>query len=1169
MSGYTHLHLHTQYSILDGASNIKKLMQKAKECNMTSVAITDHGNMYGVKEFHNAAKEAEIKPIIGCETYVAYESRLEKHQKDKENRGGYHLVLLAKNKTGYQNLIKLISLSWIDGYYYKPRIDKEILEKYKEGLIVSTACIGGEIAQAVINGQEKKGEELIQYFKHLFGDDFYLEIQRHPTGNPDFDKDILENQEKVIKKFKEWSETYQVKLIATNDVHFINKEDASAHDILICLNTNKEVEDQDRMMYTGQEYFKTAEEMKELFPDVPQVVDNTLEIADKVEEYELDSDPIMPFFPLPDEFEDENHYLQHLTYEGAQDRYGKITEDIKERLDFELSVVKKMGFPGYFLIVRDFLQAARERGVSVGPGRGSAAGSVVAYCNYITDIDPIKYNLLFERFLNPDRISMPDIDIDFDEDGREKVLDYVVNKYGENRVAHIITFGTMAARMAIRDVGRVLKLSLPETDKLAKLVPEKPGTTLKQAYKEINELKTAKNSDNPLVSKTLKFAETLEGSVRQTGLHACGVIIGKNDLVEHIPLCTVKDTNLLVTQYDGSHIEDVGMLKMDFLGLKTLSIIKDAVVNIKESKGDEVDIDHIPLDDQPTFELYSKGETTGLFQFESDGMKRYLKELKPNRFEDLIAMNALYRPGPMDYIPSFIKRKYGKEEIKYDLPVMEDYLKETYGITVYQEQVMLLSQAMAGFTGGQADSLRKAMGKKKKKLMAQLKEKFVQGCKENGYDEKIINKVWEDWEAFAQYAFNKSHSTCYAYISYQTGYLKAHYPSEFMAAVLSRNINDIKKITVFMDECRRMGISVLGPDVNESNYKFTVNKDGNIRFGIGAIKGVGENAVKKIIEERTQNGHYKDIFDFIERVSLQTVNKKSIEALAYAGAFDGFEGIDRHHFFVEDTKGITFLENLIKYGNKFQNDKNVSQQSLFGGEDYSTIAKPPVMDGTEWDNIMRLNKEKEVVGIYLSAHPLDDYKFEVNSFCNTNLAALSNDLGALKGKELTFAAIVTGTKEATTKNGKPYGIITIEDYTDTYRIALFSEDYIQFKNYFMKGYMLLVKAKVQERKWGRDKGEPELVIKHIDLLAEAKEKLVKNVSLSVPLNRLSGHFINEIKQFTDQQKGNAFLNFIVYDTEENISITGKSRNCKIQISQNFIRYLDANPEIVCKVNGIH
>ncbi len=1169
MSGYSHLHLHTQYSILDGASNIKRLMQKAKECNMVSVAITDHGNMYGVKEFHNAAKQAEIKPIIGCETYVAHESRLEKHQKDKENRGGYHLVLLAKNKSGYQNLIKLISLSWIDGYYYKPRIDKEILEQYKEGLIVSTACIGGEIAQSVLNGQEKKGEEIVQYFKNLFGDDFYLEIQRHPTGKPDFDKDILENQEKVINKFKEWSEKYQVKLIATNDVHFINKEDASAHDILICLNTNKEVDDQDRMMYTGQEYFKTPEEMKALFPDIPQAVDNTMEIAEKVEEYELNSDPIMPFFPIPEEFEDENHYLEHLSYEGAKVRYGEITDNIKERIDFELSVVKKMGFPGYFLIVRDLLLAAREKGVSVGPGRGSAAGSVVAYCNYITDIDPLKYNLLFERFLNPDRISMPDIDIDFDEDGREKVLDYVVNKYGETRVAHIITFGTMAARMAIRDVGRVLKLSLPETDKLAKLVPEKPGTTLKQAYKEINELNTAKKSENPLVSKTLKFAETLEGSVRQTGLHACGVIIGKNDLAEHIPLCTVKDTNLLVTQYDGSHIEDVGMLKMDFLGLKTLSIIKDAIVNIRESKGVEIDIDHIPLDDQDTFSLYSKGETTGLFQFESAGMKRYLKELKPNRFEDLIAMNALYRPGPMDYIPSFIKRKHGKEEIQYDLPVMEEYLKETYGITVYQEQVMLLSRSMAGFSGGQADSLRKAMGKKNKKLMAQLKEKFIGGCKENGHDEKIINKVWEDWEAFAQYAFNKSHSTCYAYISYQTGYLKAHYPSEFMAAVLSRNINDIKKITIFMDECRRMGISVLGPDVNESNYKFTVNKDGNIRFGIGAIKGVGENAVKKIIEERAQNGHYNDIFDFIERVNLQTVNKKSIEALAYAGAFDGFEGIDRHQFFIEDAKGITFIENLIKYGNKFQNDKNVSQQSLFGGDDYSTIAKPLVIEGQEWDNITRLNKEKEVVGIYLSAHPLDDYKFEINSFCTTNLAALSTDLGALKGKELTFAAIVTGNKDATTKNGKPYGIITIEDYTDTYRIALFSEDYIQFKNYFVKGYMLLIKARVQERKWGRDKGEPELVVKHIDLLAEAKEKLVKNVSLSVSLNRLSGNLIDEIKQFTDQQKGNAFLNFIVYDTEENISITGKSRNFKIQISQNFIRYLDANPEIVCKVNGFH
>jgi DNA polymerase-3 subunit alpha len=873
----------------------------------------------------------------------------------------------------------------------------------------------------------------------------------------------------------------------------------------------------------------------------------------------------MPYFPIPDEFEDEDQYLEYLTLAGAKDRYGEISDTIKERIDFELSVIKKMGFPGYFLIVRDFLDAARKNDVSVGPGRGSAAGSVVAYCNRITDIDPIKYNLLFERFLNPDRISMPDIDIDFDEDGRERVLDYVIEKYGENRVAHIITFGSMAAKMAIRDVARVLKLPLVDADKLAKYVPEKPGITFKKAYQEVKELRDAQKSDNELVRKTLRFAEILEGSVRHTGLHACGIIIGKNDLIEHLPLCKVKDTRLLVTQYEGSQVEDVGMLKMDFLGLKTLSIIKDAVDNIKISKGVDIDIENIPLDDQATYNLYSRGETTGLFQFESGGMKKYLKDLKPNRFEDLIAMNALYRPGPMDYIPSFINRKHGKEEIKYDLPVMEEYLKETYGITVYQEQVMLLSRAMAGFSGGQADSLRKAMGKKKKKLMAELKEKFMEGCKNNGYDEKTIQKVWTDWEAFAQYAFNKSHSTCYAYVSYQTGYLKTHYPAEFMAAVLSRNINDIKKITVFMDECKRMGISVLGPDVNESNYKFTVNKDGNIRFGLGAIKGVGENAVVKIIEEREKNGTYKGIYDFVERVSLQTVNKKNIEALALAGAFDNFTEIKRHQFFIADSKEISFAEYLIKYGNKYQNDKNSAQRSLFGEQQDLTIVKPEIPLGEEWDNLILLNKEKEVIGIYLSAHPLDNYKFEMDAFTNTNLSQL-HELADLKGREINIAGIVTSVRHGTAKNGKPYGVVNIEDYTDSFQMMFFSNDYLSFKNYFVKGYSLLIKGRVKEREWGKDKGQPEFNVKSIELLADVKEKMLTSISLKVPLSGISDSMIQDIMKFTDQKNGKVFINFIVYDPEKNIVLEGKSRNQKVDVSEKFLHYITENPEIEYKVN---
>jgi len=822
-----------------------------------------------------------------------------------------------------------------------------------------------------------------------------------------------------------------------------------------------------------------------------------------------------------------------------------------------------MGFPGYFLIVQDFLNAAREMDVSVGPGRGSAAGSVVAYCNRITDIDPIKYNLLFERFLNPDRISMPDIDIDFDEDGREKVLDWVVDKYGYNKVAHIITFGTMAAKMAIRDVARVEKLPLSDADRLAKLVPERPGTSLKKAFEEVPELNNAKKSDNELIVKTLKFAETLEGSVRHTGLHACGIIIGRNDLVEHIPVCTSKDSSLLVTQYDGNHVESVGMLKMDFLGLKTLSIIKDAVENVKESHHVDLDISGIPLDDEKTLELYSHGETTGLFQFESPGMKKHLKALKPNRFDDLIAMNALYRPGPMDYIPSFIARKHGKEPINYDLPEMEEFLRDTYGITVYQEQVMLLSQKLAGFSKGQADSLRKAMGKKKKDLMEQLKEKFIEGCKQNGFDIKIVNKIWNDWEAFAQYAFNKSHSTCYAYVSYQTAYLKAHFPAEYMAAVLSRNFTDIKKITIFMDEAKRMGISVLGPDINESRLKFNVNKEGNIRFGLGAIKGVGESAVIKIIEERSENGPFQDIYDFVERVPLTQINKKTIEALATAGAFDNLDKIKRGQYFSIDNKDTTLIENLIRYGNMYQNDKDTHQQSLFGGQDSIEISKPIIPEVEDWPKLEKLKREKELIGVYLSAHPLDDFKMEIDQFCNATLADFDN-LNNIKGRELTISGIVTEVRHAIAKNGNPYGFLTLQDYTESYRFALFGKDYENFRKYCYEDYSLLIKGKVQAKPY-RD-NELEFKIKKIILLSQVREELVESISLTIPLKSISTGLIEEIKEFALAKKGKALMKFKIVDTEENIGVDLFSRSERIDITNEFIRYLDEKSDIQYSIN---
>ena len=1137
------------------------LIDKVKALGMEAIAITDHGNMFGVKEFHNAATKKGVKPVIGCEIYVA--KRSIDDVSGKEDRSGDHLILLAKNLTGYKNLIKLVSIAWIKGFYYKPRIDKSLLVKYKDGLIASSACLAGEIQDEILNGTMAGAEAALKAYLDIFGEDFYLEIQRHETYDPDADRSAFPLQQKVIEAFRKLSAKYNVPIIATNDTHFINAEDAEAHDRLICINTAKDIDDPDRLRYSKQEYIKSEEEMRKIFSDIPEAIDNVAGLVAKIEKYKLDHDPIMPEFDLPEGYTDKDEYLRFLTYEGAKKRWGTLTPEHTERLDFELEMIAKMGFPGYFLIVQDFLNAAREMGVSVGPGRGSAAGSAVAYCLKITDIDPIKYGLLFERFLNLDRISMPDIDIDFDEDGRESVLKYVVNKYGHDKVAHIITFGSMAAKMAIRDVARVQKLPLPDADRLAKLIPERPGITIKDAYSEVPELAKERESSNKLIAQTLKYAEVLEGSVRQTGVHACGIIIGKDSLDNYIPLCTAKDTDLYATQYDGSHVESVGLLKMDFLGLKTLSIIKDAVDNIKKSRGVDIDIDDLPLDDKKTFDLFSNGETTGIFQFESTGMKRYLKELKPNRLEDLIAMNALYRPGPMEYIPTFIKRKHGLEPINYPLPAMEKYLNDTYGITVYQEQVMLLSQELAGFTKGEADSLRKAMGKKKRSIMDEMKVKFQHGCAQKGYNEEIVNKIWTDWEAFAQYAFNKSHSTCYALIAFQTGWLKANYPAEYMAAVLSRNISDIKKITTFMDETRRMGIEVLGPDVNESFVKFTVNKDGNIRFGLGAIKGVGEAAVLQLIDEREKNGPYSDIYNLVERVNLNSLNKKNLEAMAVAGAFDCFQNISRAQYFSLDTKGSSFIESLIRYGNNSKSIKTSSQQSLFGESGGFDMIKPDAVNCPDWPKLEKLNREKEVIGIYLSSHPLDDFKLEINTFTTANLSDLQN-LREFLERDVTVAGMVTDVRTGIGKNGKPYGSFTLQDYSDSFRFMLFDKDFLDNSKFFIVGYYLLVKGRVQKRKFKED--EIEFKIRMINLLSSVKDELIKSVTLRIDPANIDNEMISNLKRLINENKGDTEVKFLFNDPEDKVSLPMFSRTLRVRLNNELLSFLEDHPAIEFKVN---
>lgn len=1234
MEDFIHLHVHTYYSILDGQSPVEKLVDKAVANGMRGMAITDHGNMFGVKELYNYCNKINgklkeqgkepFKPIFGCEMYVARRTKADR-VKEKGDAGGYHLIVLAKNYHGYKNLIKLVSRAWVDGFYSKPRTDRADLEKYHEDLIVCSACIAGEVPAKILKGDIPGAREAIEWYKSIFGDDYYLELQRHEVKDPNqrANRETFPLQQRANKELIKLAKEYGIKVVCTNDCHFVDQENAEAHDHLLCLSTGKELNDPTRMLYSKQEWFKTREEMNEIFADVPEALSNTLEILDKVETYSIDHSPIMPFFPIPEEFgteeetrkrispeelfreftTDENgkeimsheeaekkikklggidklyrikfeaDYLAKLAYDGAKRLYGEpLTDEVYERIKFELHIMKTMGFPGYFLIVQDFINSAEdELGVMVGPGRGSAAGSVVAYCLGITKIDPIKYDLLFERFLNPDRISLPDIDTDFDDDGRGKVLEWVEDKYGHDKVAHIITYGTMATKNSIKDVARVEKLPLDISNRLCKAIPDKLPDGLKMnltnAIKCVPELRDAEASANPQMANTIKYAKMLEGTVRGTGIHACGTIICRDAISDWVPVSTAEDKSdpghkLLATQYDGHVIEETGLIKMDFLGLSTLSIMKETVENIRLTHdGFTLDLDTIPIDDELTYKLYQEGRTIGTFQFESAGMQKYLRELRPTVFEDLIAMNALYRPGPMDYIPSFIARKNGKEPITYDIPCMEKYLKDTYGITVYQEQVMLLSRQLADFTRGESDALRKAMGKKKKAIVDAMKPKFIEGGKKNGHDPKVLEKIWGDWEKFASYAFNKSHATCYSWVAYQTAYLKAHYPAEFMAGNMSRCLNDITKITKLMSECQAMNIPCLGPDVNESEQKFSANKKGEVRFGLSAIKGMGEAAATNIIAERHKNGQYKDIFDFVQRVNLSAVNRKAMESLALSGGFDSF-GIRREQYFATNAKGDTFVETLLRYGQVYQSEQSSMQNSLFGDMGGVEIQTPPVPDCEAWSTMELLKRERELVGIYLSAHPLDDYAVVLNHMCNLHCPQIGREMDKkafASIEELTFGGIVTSVSQRWTKTNKPFGIVTIEDFEGQGELALFGEDWTKWQSMLQEEYHIYITAQCVQR-FRNNPDAYDMVIKKIEFLSDVKEKSIEKFTVYMDSTMFNDAQLTDLETTLKNSTGNVPLYINIHDAKNNTNIQLYSRNITVDVNKKLLTSLDEMAE---------
>lgn len=1179
MPEYVHLHCHTQYSLLDGASEIGAMMDKAAADGQKGVALTDHGNMFGAYKFVAEANKRGIKPMVGCEFYLVEDRHRKafsraKGEKDKR----FHQLLLAKNRKGYENLCKLCSLGFIEGLYSKfPRIDKELLVQYSEGLIASSCCVGAEIPQAYMHGKDEEAEKLCKWWLDLFGDDFYIEIQRHRgLENLDLGRDSNGNtiysnvsQEDINQKLIALARKNNIKIIATNDSHYVEEEDYAPHDILLCINTGSLLEETNRFKFPSSDfYFKSQQEMADLFHDIPESIANTMEVYDKIEPLELARDVLLPAFPVPEGM-DQDDFLRQLTYEGAKRRYGVITDKIRERLDFELEVIRKSGYPGYFLIVQDFTTVARQMGVSVGPGRGSAAGSAVAYCVGITNVDPIKYDLLFERFLNPERISMPDIDIDFDDVGRQKVIDYVVDKYGKNQVAQIITYGAMKAKSSLRDVGRVMDVPLSEVDRVAKSFPDNLSASLKGVLAEGDiapKLKGKLNSDEKElayrfrdlaaaqddIGEMIRTAKKLEGSVRNTGIHACGVVITPDDITNYVPVTVAKDNDLLVSQFDNSVAEDAGLLKMDFLGLKTLTIIKDAIRMVKENYGIDIDPDEVPLDDEKTYELFQRGETVGIFQYESGGMQKHMKALVPRKFEDLIAMNALYRPGPLEYIPEFIERSHGRKPVTYDLPEMEEYLKETYGITVYQEQVMLLSQKLAGFSKGQADMLRKAMGKKKKKLIDEMWPKFKEGCAAKGHtDIKVVEKIWKDWEAFASYAFNKSHSTCYAFVAFQTAYLKAHYPAEFMASVLTHNKKDISKITFFLRECKRMGLDVLGPDINESVSDFSVNKKGQIRFGMSAIKGVGEGPVDSILGEREKAGHFQNIYDLARRLNLQTVNKKAMESLALGGAFDGFKDITRTQYFMPSEKYATFLEHVMKYGIADQNLRNQAQNSLFGMSDDAMIPEPKAPEGQEWSLIEKLNREKDVTGIYISGHPLDDYRVEVENFVTCGLDEVNRFHKS--GGDLRLAGIVTSAQHRISKKGTGWGIFTIQDFNDSMELVLFSEDYQKYKNLLETSQCVFIKGNFQKR-WNSE--EYQFKLKEVSLLESIGTKLTESITINIPLEKLTEKMLGEIENILKQYKGQKPLKMVLIDKTNRTSLNFSSKTRKVEAGPELAEALE-------------